>query len=80
MGEVATSARSLLAFESQLQKVLASVPRSSDADGHDSVQLQYVALSRLDDVVNEYSQRLCKNPEVLAAALIQSGEQLERFR
>lgn len=74
MGEVGTTVK---AFEQQLQKALANVPRGEVTDQHDAVQLTYVALSRLDNVVVQYSERLATSPLVLAAALIQAGGQLE---
>lgn len=75
MSEVATT---LKAFESQLYKAIDCVPQIRSQPSHDSVQLQYVALSRVDDVIGQYCQRLSNSQFVLASALLQAGEQLER--
>jgi hypothetical protein len=77
MGEVATT---LKAFESELAKALVNVPQQRAEDGHDSTQLIYVALSRLNGVVAQYAESLCKSKAqlVLAQSLLHAGEQLER--
>lgn len=60
----------------QSQKQLLCFRAALDG-GHDAVQLKYVALSRLDEVVGQYSQKLSKSPVLLGAALLQAGLQLE---